>query len=271
MSLAPAGAAAGAAYWRLVKAGYDATVTGRSTIFCEVQNEKGERVIGQSLTMTWPGSSGTAKTENKPAPEFAANFGIGGGYTPADGPGPYTVGVDGLPSDKVCGMGRPQGRDATFYLTWRRTVSGQAPAKSVIRGMVVGGQSGQAVTLRPAGGQPRQTTLDASGAYSFGDLPAGTYSVEVGGASVPNLRVDGSSTLDAPLIDIRPRQSVVKGVGAHSHRRAGRWRQGDPDHDRHPAGDGCGQEGRLPVYRLARRVLHGGGGRPDPDGPPDGS
>ena len=216
VSLVPANAPSGAAFWRLIRSVYDATERGRSTIYCEVQDEKGERVLGQKLTLAWSGGSGQTVTENKPAPEFAANFGIGGGYDPKAEPGPFAVGVDGLPSDKVNGLGRPQGRDATYYLTWRRTVSGVALAKSVIRGMVVGGQAALPVLLRGGSGQPRQTTLDGSGAYSFKDLPAGTYAVEVGGVSVPNLRVDGSSSaagvLDVPLIDLRPRQSVVKGT-----------------------------------------------------------
>jgi hypothetical protein len=122
------------------------------------------------------------------------------------------VGVDGLPSEKVAGMGRPKSRDATFYLTWRRTVAGSAVANSVIRGLVIGGQAGQTVTLRLANGRPRQTTLDSAGKYTFGDLPAGTYTVEVGGASVANLRVDGRSSIDAPAIDLRPRQSLIKGA-----------------------------------------------------------
>lgn len=212
VALAPANAASGSPYWRLIRATYDASARGRSTIYCEVQNEKGERLIGQKITLSWPGGSGSATTENKPAPELAANFGIGGSYDPAQGAGPYTVGVDGLSSDKVSGIGRPKGNDAIFYVTWRKTVSGPGLAKSVIRGMVVGGQAGLAVLLRGAGSQPRQTALDGAGAFVFADLPAGSYTIEVSGVTVPNLRVDGSSSLDVPLIDLRPRQSIIQGA-----------------------------------------------------------
>lgn len=212
VSLVPATAPAGAAYWRLTRAVYDAAARGRSVIYCEVQDENGQRVIGQKLTLAWPGGSGSTATENKPAPEFAANFGIGGSYDPTQGPGPFSVSVDGLPSDKVSGFGRPKGADAIYYVTWRRTLSGPALAKSIIRGMVVGGATGLAVVLKSGSAQARQTTLDAQGKFTFTDLSAGTYTVEVGGASVPNLRVDGSSALDVPLIDIRPRQSIIKGT-----------------------------------------------------------
>jgi hypothetical protein len=212
VSLTPAGAAPGASYWRLIKADYDASASGHNTAYCEVLDENGARIVGQKLTMTWPGASGSATTENKPAPEFAANFGIGGSYNPKDGPGSYAISVDGLPSDRVTGLGRPGGHDAVFYLTWRRSAAGTGMSKSVIRGMVVGGQAGQAVTLKVSGGQARQATLDGAGAYSFSGLPAGTYSVDVGGASLPNLTVDGTASLDAPLIDIRPRGSVIKGT-----------------------------------------------------------
>ena len=212
VSLAAATVADGAPYWRLIRAVNDTSARGRSVVYCEVQNEQGERVLGQRLTLSWPGGSGSTVTENKPAPESAANFGLGGSYTPADGPGPFAVVVDGLPCDKVSGLGRPQGRDVTFYLTWRRTRAGPALAKSVIRGMVIGGQAGQAVVLRGPGSQSRQATLDVTGAFSFAQLPAGTYTIEVGGVSIPNLRVDGSTSLDVPLIDLRPRQSIVKGT-----------------------------------------------------------
>lgn len=212
ISLVPANAPVGAPYWRLIRAVYDASARGRSAVFCEVQNEKGERLLGQKLTLTWPGGSGQATTENKPVPEFAANFPIGGSYNSDQGPGPYTVSVEGLPSDRVSGLGRPKGRDAYFYLTWRRSTFGPAVAQSAIRGIVIGGQAGQVVILRPASGQPQQTTLDGAGAFVFTNLAAGTYTVEVGGISVPNLRVDGSSTLNVPLIDLRPRQSIIKGT-----------------------------------------------------------
>lgn len=211
-ALVPAGSAAGTTYWRLIRAAYDGTIQGRSNVFCEVQDEKGERLLGQRVVLSWPGGSGHAITENKPAPELACNFAIGGNYNPEHNAGPYTVGVDNLPSDKVSGIGRPNGRDATFYFTWRRSIAGRTLAHSVIRGMVIGGQDGQPVALRDGRGQVSQTKLDAGGAYIFGGLTAGVYAVEVGGSSVADLRVDGSSTLEAPVIDLRPRQSVIKGA-----------------------------------------------------------
>ncbi len=212
VSVIKANPPAGVTYWRLVKATHDPGARGRSLIYCEVQDEKGERLVGQKLTLSWPGGSGHAVTENKPTPEFAANFGIGDSYKPDHGPGPFSVSVDGLPSDRVTGMGRPDGHDVIFYLTWRRSTSGPLVAKSVIRGMVVGGQAGQTVILRAATGEVRQTTLDGAGAYVFRDLPAGTYTLEVAGTSVPDLQVDGTSGLDVPLVDVRPRESVVKGT-----------------------------------------------------------
>lgn len=212
VAMTPAQAASGAAYWRLIRASYDPSASGRCVVYCEVQNEKGERVVGQQLTLSWPGGSGTTKTENKPAPEFAANFGLGSSYDPAEGGGPFTVGVDGLPSDKVTGLGRPQGRDAIFYMTWRRTTAGAPVARSTLRGLVLGGTAGMAVTLQPAGGAALQTKLDAAGVFSFTNLQAGVYTLEVGGVRVPDLRLDGTSSLDVPAIDLRPRQSIIAGT-----------------------------------------------------------
>jgi hypothetical protein len=211
VSLAPAAVANGKTYWRLVRAAYEAA-SGRSVIYCEVLDENGVRVLGQKLTLTWPGGSGQTTTENKPAPEMAANFPIAASYNPEHGPGAYDVGVDGLSSDVVKGMGKPKGADACFYLMWQRATAGQAPARSIIRGMVIGGQAGQTVTLRPASGAARQAALDGAGAFSFSGLPAGVYVLEVAGVTVPGLRVDGASALDVPAIDIRPRQSIIKGL-----------------------------------------------------------
>ena len=42
-------------------------------------------------------------------------------------------------------------------------------------------------------------------------MPAGTYTVRIGGQSVSGLRVDGVKTVEAPLIDIRERQGIVTG------------------------------------------------------------
>jgi len=212
VSLIPAQVASGSPYWRLVRASYDPRATGRCVVYCEVQNEKGERIIGQKLTLSWPGGAGSTVTENKPAPEFAANFGLGSSYDPSKTPGPYTVGVDDLPSDKVAGLGRPQGRDAVFYLTWRRATAGAAAAKSTLRGLVIGGTAGMTVTLRPASGAPLKTSLDAAGVFVFTGLPAGTYTLEVGSVKVTDLRLDGTASLDVPAIDLRPRQSIIKGT-----------------------------------------------------------
>lgn len=212
VSLTPAQVANGASYWRLTRASYDPSPSGRGIVYCEVQNEKGERVVGQKLTMSWPGGAGSTVTENKPAPEFAANFGLGSSYDPEKGGGPYTVGVDDLPSDKVSGLGRPNGRDAVFYMTWRRTVAGAPATKGTLRGLVIGGTAGMTVTLTPAGGAALKTKLDAAGQFSFTGLAAGTYTLEVGGVKVPNLRLDGASTVDVPAIDLRPRQSIIGGT-----------------------------------------------------------
>lgn len=212
VSIEVAGLPAGSTYWRIVRVVYEPAARGRSAAYCEVQDEQGQRLLGQKLTLSWPSGSGSTATENKPAPEYAANFPLGGSYNPDDSPGPYAVGVDGLPSDKISGLGRPKGNDANFYITWQRSLAQAGVGASTIRGIVIGGKLGLAVTLRSAAGATVQTTLDGSGSYAFGGLPAGVYTLEVGGASLPNLQVDGTNTVDATPIDLRPQQSSIKGT-----------------------------------------------------------
>jgi len=54
--------------------------------------------------------------ENKPYPEYGCNFGMYGML------GSYSAWADGLPSDKVTGMGLPMKQHVTYYLTFQRAV-----------------------------------------------------------------------------------------------------------------------------------------------------
>ncbi len=108
----------GQTYWRVVRAEFQDPQEGggRHHIFIEVLDEDGQRIVGQEVQVFWPDGSATVVTEDKPPPEYAANFPMYGDL------GGYSVRLPGL-SDMVTGMGLPGGRMHVVYrLVFQRTV-----------------------------------------------------------------------------------------------------------------------------------------------------
>jgi hypothetical protein len=97
----PANVQPGQSYWRLVKAYWqNKEESGNDhTIYVEVLDENGTRVVGQPLEMRWQDGNLPLLTENKPPHEYPVNFPMFGTL------GSYSVSVNGLPSDTVVGMG----------------------------------------------------------------------------------------------------------------------------------------------------------------------
>jgi hypothetical protein len=120
----PAGVRPGQSYWRLVAARWEneSEAAGGHSIFVDVVDENGSKVIGQSIEIRWGGGGLSVFTEQKPADEYAANFPM---YNTL---GSYSVSVAGLPSDLVAGMGlgtpeQPNFKVHTnFYLTFKRVM-----------------------------------------------------------------------------------------------------------------------------------------------------
>ncbi len=118
-----AAVAPGQPYYRLVKAIFRDTNEaigpnlpgGDHNIYVEVLDENGKREIGAKATVR-NGGAATLLIENKPFPEFAANFPMYGMM------GSYSTWVDNLPSDKVIGMGLPMKWHVTFFLTFQKTI-----------------------------------------------------------------------------------------------------------------------------------------------------
>jgi CRP-like cAMP-binding protein len=112
----------GQSYWRLVKAYWqNKEESGNDhTIYLEVLDEHGSRIVGQPIEIRWQDGSLVVVTEDKPRPEYSANFPMFGTL------GSYSVSVPGLPSDTVVGlgMGTPERPDFTihtnFLLTFQR-------------------------------------------------------------------------------------------------------------------------------------------------------
>lgn len=112
----------GQSYWRLVKVFWqNKEESGNDhTIYIDVLDENGGRVVGQPVEIRWQDGSLTVFTEDKPPPEYATNFPMYGTL------GSYSVSLPGLPSDTVVGlgMGTPEQPAFTihtnFLLTFQR-------------------------------------------------------------------------------------------------------------------------------------------------------
>lgn len=97
----PIGVRPGQQYWRLVKAYWqNKEESGNDhTIYINVLDENGARIVGQLVEIRWSEGALTVRTEDKPPYEYAANFPMYGTL------GSYSVSIPGLPSDTVVGMG----------------------------------------------------------------------------------------------------------------------------------------------------------------------
>ncbi len=97
----PASVSSGQAYWRAVEVIWhdESEAGGRHSIFVDVLDESGGKVVGQPVTIRWGGGSQQLFTEAKPFPEYSLNFPM---YSAGNA---YSVQVDGLPSDTVYGLG----------------------------------------------------------------------------------------------------------------------------------------------------------------------
>lgn len=126
IKLEPAKVQAGQPYWRLLRAEFwdEKENQGKHHIFVNVLDEKGARIIGQEIVVKWPDEQITIVTEEKPAPEYSANYPLEvNHYPPWHTLGAFTVWVNGLPSDRVTGMGLPpKNRFVVYWLTFQRTV-----------------------------------------------------------------------------------------------------------------------------------------------------
>ncbi|MCL7455075.1 MAG: hypothetical protein M8467_18720 [Anaerolineae bacterium] len=122
VTLEPAQRAPGESYWCLYEARWaDAQeAAGLHHIYLDAVDAWGNRIVGQEMVVEWPGGSVTVIIEDKPPPEYGANF-------PMDNVlGSYSARVGGSqPSDRIAGMGlgTPEEPDFTihtcFYLTFK--------------------------------------------------------------------------------------------------------------------------------------------------------
>ncbi len=122
VEIVPAGVRPGQFYWRLIEARWEneAEAGGDHTIYIQVLDENGGRLVGQPVEIRWPGGSLNVFTEDKPPPEYGANFPM---YNTL---GSYSVSVPGLPSDTIVGLGMGTAEQpaftvhTNFFLTFQR-------------------------------------------------------------------------------------------------------------------------------------------------------
>jgi len=119
IKLIPATVPVGQLYWRLTKAEFwdEKERQGKHHIFINVLDERGVRIIGQKVIIEWPDEKLVLVTEDKPVPEYSANYPLDINHYPPWGTlGAFTASVDGLPSEKVAGMGLPSRNIFVVYL-----------------------------------------------------------------------------------------------------------------------------------------------------------
>jgi CRP-like cAMP-binding protein len=120
--LQPVGVRPGQLYWRLIEARWEneAEAGGDHTIYVEVLDENGNRLVGQPVELYWASGNLVVVTEDKPRPVYAANFPM---YNCL---GSYAVKVPGLPSDQIVGLGLGTADQpaftvhTNFFLTFQR-------------------------------------------------------------------------------------------------------------------------------------------------------
>lgn len=112
---------AGFPYWRLVRAEYQDPVqaSGHHYVSYLVLDENGAPLPGQRVFQ----GLGDERTETRTGASGDARVPISSSFSPEQGEtGPYSAWVDGLPSDRVSGLGLPVNRQVNFRLTWQKTL-----------------------------------------------------------------------------------------------------------------------------------------------------
>ncbi|MGD2039756.1 MAG: hypothetical protein PVH11_02950, partial [Anaerolineae bacterium] len=96
-----AAVAPGQSHWRLVEARWsnEKESGGKHSIYVEVRDQNGNRVVGQPVVVRWAGGSLNLPIEDRPPPDWGVNFPM---YNTL---GSYSVSIGGSPSDRIVGMG----------------------------------------------------------------------------------------------------------------------------------------------------------------------
>lgn len=157
------------------------------------------RIDGQA-----PGAAGRKITLDGPTGAPEATLAADGGFAFPDlAPGSYKLalaGVGVIADDIALQAG------ALYKLIF--------PMRSRLRGQALAAPEGLIAVLHapPAWGWTRQTPLDPDGGFAFEGLPAGSYRLELGSQTLPDLELNGENTLQLATIDLaQGRRSMVHG------------------------------------------------------------
>jgi len=122
VKLVPAEVRPGQAYWKLIRAEYQGPGESNDShqIYYTVVDQQDNPMEYQKVMQSWADGETDAITNE----QGQANIPLWASYAPDRGEqGAYTAWVDGLPSDRVVGMGLPLKRHVSFVLTWKRTIA----------------------------------------------------------------------------------------------------------------------------------------------------
>lgn len=209
---------------------------GKHNLYYNVVDERGMPVPGVPILLDWQGrepqdvpslrttdGNGRAQIGLHPGPVS---------WNPNEGPGPYVAWVGdpdwggqkgtGIPGERLVGAGLPENHNACFIVTWQKAVApppvavppssassqaGTGLVETQVTPSVSRGNSRISGTVRnappnteltlTAGSQTWTADLDPSGNYSFLHLPAGSFSLSIGGIGTvnPNIALDGSNAI----------------------------------------------------------------------------
>ncbi len=210
-----------APYWKLISAQYQNPDEsgGQAKIVGSVQDEAGQPLAGARMILTRPGEQIELATDEQG--RVALTMAGDSTFDSARHEhGPYSVSVDGLPSDAVEGMGLTQGAPVQYILTWRRVVGEIVlpPLSSEVTGRIPNAPVGARVTLSREG-LTLDTVLGDGGIYSFNQVPAGTYSLSLEGAGIlkSGIVLDGQTPFVFDIeMPVEPEPPATPAVPAES-------------------------------------------------------
>ncbi len=122
VSMEPAHVSPGRAYWKLIFAEYvpSDTSAGSHHVFFSVLDEGGRPLVNQKVLEAWPNDKADTLTNER----GEASIPLWTPYSPDRGEiGPYSAWVDGLPGDRVHGLGLPSNHQVSFSLKWQKAVA----------------------------------------------------------------------------------------------------------------------------------------------------
>lgn len=194
-----ANAPPGTKYWKLISGQYQNPDEsgGNISIVLFVQDERGMPLPGQRVIQKFPGDQASGITDERGHFEFPQS--PDSSFSPDRGEhGPYSAFVDGLPTDRVVGMGLPLKRHVQYILTWRRATAGGSaqPTTGTIRGKISNAPLGVQVVLNSLN-QTFTAPINPDGTYSFVDVPAGDYVLKLSSGQTiqAQVKLAGGETL----------------------------------------------------------------------------